>query len=188
MNQHTKWVEFFHKGYSCTAIFYQNEWGGEFNFPIRRFVHAFFGKNQAEAEKEFQAGVEYYLSQIKNIPCLAPEKQGVEGALELLEMERRVTEYEITLLDWPSNISQEQKVEILELIRSTRRPISYNQAALDELSVWMSKNPKYKTSQIKDWADTVWRIGQLESTSQGLAMTRTRHVAALNAECEVCHG
>lgn len=185
MNQtKTMWVEFSCKGYSCTAIFYENEWGGEFNFPIRRFVHSFFGKTQDEAEKEFQAGVEYYLSQIQSIPGLAPEKQGLEGALELLEMERRASEYEIQLLDWPSKISPEQKIEILELIRSTRRPISYNQAALDELTILMSK---CKGSGFKQWADHVWRLGQLETTPQGLARTRKRQEAARNAVGEVSH-
>ncbi len=46
----TKWKEFKYKGYTGVAVWFHadeeqsGEWVGEFNYPIRRVEHAFFGE------------------------------------------------------------------------------------------------------------------------------------------------
>lgn len=182
-----KWAEFSYKGYSAVAIFTDGEWGGEFNYPVRRFSAAFFGLTKAEAEKDFQAGVETYLEKIREIPCLEPEQQGLAGVLELMEFERRGVLYEIQLLDWPEKIDSKIATEIAELIKSTRRPLSYSQSALDELAALIERKPTLSFEEFKVWAEQVWRGGQLQATREGLAIARARAAAEEEQEEEVCH-
>lgn len=172
-----QWNEFNYRGYSAVAIKIEDEWGGEFNFPIRRFIHAFFGQTKAEAEKEFRAGVEFYISKISEIPGLSPEQQGMAGILELMEMERRSVDFELRLLAWPKNVDPAIMDEVVELIKSTRRPLSYNQSAIDELAVWLDKHSGGEFFEFKDWAGRVWRTGQLDTTREGLSIARAREEA-----------
>ncbi len=171
MNQDIKWVEFSYKGYSSIAIYLEDQWGGEFNYPVRRFTHAFFGNTKAEAEKEFTAGVEYYLSRITQIPGQRPEQQGMAGVIEMIELERMTAEFELNLLLWPE-LPLQTKLEVMSLIRTTRRPIAYNQAALDELGllalIWTSRD------ELSKWAQKTWTQGELERTPKGLSISKKR--------------
>jgi len=169
--QHTKWVELVHRGYSSIAIFFDGQWGGEFNYPVRRFSHAFFGNTKAEAEKKFQAGVDFYLSQITQIPHHRPERQGMAGVLELMEFERIAADFELKLLIWPE-LPPQLKAEVATLMKSARRPIAYNQAALDELGLFALNQPT--RIELSQWAQATWILGELERTQAGLAVARVR--------------
>lgn len=176
------WQTFAHAGYTAVAVFFDadpedgqsQQWIGEFNFPIRRVRHAFFGKTIADARTEFEAGIDAYLSHIKTIPNFMPEPQGLDGVAQLIESERKSREYEFALLHFPANLSPHFGRYLKEIILMSRTSIEYNQSAMDELQVLLTN--RISDSDFQAWADRVWRQGELARTPAGLTISKSREV------------
>ena len=179
------WKTFEHAGYSAVAVFFDadpeegesQQWIGEFNFPIRRVCHAFFGKTIADARTEFEAGIEEYLNHIKKIPHFMPEPEGLGGVAYLIENERKSREFEFALLHFPPNLPPYFGLYLKETILMSMTSIEYNQSAVDELRVWLSASV-VSDAEFHRWADRVWRQGELARTPAGLAISKSREVLA----------
>ena len=178
----TTWKEFQHKNYTGVAVWFSEddkrhgEWVGEFNYPIRRVVHAFMGKTLEQAHAQFVRGVEAYYAQVSSVGMLRPEPEGILGVAELAEMDRRGREYELTILDWPPTIPQNFVLIVKDLVSLSRTTIGYNQSALDELRVLLEAQPAITLKAFRSWAERVWRRGELERTSAGMAISKNREV------------
>jgi len=177
-----QYIEFRHQGYSAIAVKGEGEWLGEFKFPIRRFVHCFFGDTSDAAESEFRAGIQIYLNSISQISNLRPESEGLAGIAELAEQERQSALWELQILDWPKICKPRYAAYIKNLATTSYAPISFNQAALDELSALMVRNPNISLREFKEWAGRVWRCHELERTREGLEIARKRNERNENAK------
>lgn len=176
----TIWKEFEHRGYKGIAVWrpadeeQEGEWIGEFNYPVRRVAHAFIGKTQEEAYRQFMAGVDSYYCHVEQVPMMRPEPEGICGVMELMEMERRGREYELSILHWPLAIHPHFVLVIKDLVSMSHTSISYNQAALDELHALLESRPTITLAQFRIWAERVWRKGELERTAAGICITKSR--------------
>lgn len=174
------WKEFAHKNYTGVAVWFppdderEGEWVGEFNYPVRRIVHAFNGKTLADARQQFERGVEIYYAHVEAVGIIRPEPEGLLGVAELMEMERRGREYELSILHWPENIPSNFIFLIKDFVSLSRTGISYNQAALDELQVLLAAQPSISVKEFRNWAERVWRAGELERTPAGMHISKTR--------------
>ena len=177
----TNWKEFEHKGYTGIAVWFpadeerDGEWVGEFNYPVRRVAHAFCGRTIKEVLAEFMKGVEEYYNHVARVPLMRPEPEGLGGVLELMEMERRGREYELSILHWPPTIHPHFVLIIKDLVSMSHTTISYNQAALDELRALLESKPSVTISEFCVWANRVWRKGELERTATGMVIGKARN-------------
>lgn len=176
------WKEFVYKNYSGVAVWFppdderEGEWVGEFNYPIRRVVHAFVGNTLEQVREQFQRGVDIYYSQVEAVGMIRPEPEGLLGVAELMEMERRGREFETSILHWPPNIPPNFVLMIKDLVSLSRTTIGYNQAALDELQALFVARSSISLKEFRNWAEHVWRRGELERTPAGMHISKTREV------------
>lgn len=183
----TQWKIFRSGQYSGLAMFYQPEpdvgeddsiyhlngaWEGEFNFPVRRFVHAFQGKNVEETQLSFKNGVKTYLKKIAQIPGMEPEKQGLAGVQELMKSELKSRIFEMSLLDFPDGLQESWMGMLSEVIPTSHLSLDYHQQALDELAVLLKK--PMAQDKFVEWADRVWHSKELARTPNGIALSRQR--------------
>lgn len=174
------WKEFAHRNYTGVALWFppdderEGEWAGEFNYPIRRVVHAFVGKSLEQVREQFVRGVEIYYAHVASVGVIRPEPEGLLGVAELMEMERRGREFETSILHWPPNIPASFVLMIKDLVSLSRTTIGYNQSALDELQVLLAAQPFISVKEFRNWAERVWRAGELERTPAGMHISKNR--------------
>ncbi len=128
-----------------------------------------------EAFNQFHKGVESYFRHVAQVPMMRPEPEGLEGIVELIEMERRGREYELSILHWPPSIPPNFVLVVKDLVSISRTTISYNQAALDELQALLKAKPSMAIFEFRLWAERVWRNGELERSSSGMAISNARN-------------
>jgi hypothetical protein len=135
------------------------------------------GKTRDEAYIQFVKGVDAYYSHVEQVPMMRPEAEGICGVMELMEMERRGREYELSILHWPPTISTSFVLVVKDLVSMSRTTISYNQAALDELRAVLESKPSISIPEFCAWAERVWRKGELERTAAGISIAKARNAA-----------